>query len=119
MSIEHDIEYALSCWTRALRAGNFEKLAELYTADALFIGAAGKSRGRQGILDYLKAHGSNAAFRFRELDVQLLDCDVVLAAVTGDVSFDSAAPRGFRFLQTYVWTNQGWRIAGHHGSYGA
>jgi uncharacterized protein (TIGR02246 family) len=119
MSVRAAIEALASQWVRAFNARELKTLAQLYTDDAMFIGAAGMRRGPAAILDYVQAHGANLALTFDELHVELLDCDVALAALAGTATDDGAQARGFRFLLTYLWTPKGWRIAGHHGSYEA
>lgn len=118
MDVKTAIEVIVGQWAKALSARDLKGLAQLYTEDALFIGAGGMRRGREAILGYLRAHAKGAVIKFSDLNVELLSCDVALAALKGVVSF-GAEPRAFRFLQTYVWTANGWRIAGHHGSYEA
>jgi uncharacterized protein (TIGR02246 family) len=117
MSVRTAIEALAKRWVKAFNARELETLAQLYTDDAMFIGASGMRRGRAAILDYVQAYGSNLSITFDELHVELLDSDVALAALTGAAVRDGAQPRGFHFLQTYLWTSKGWRIAGHHASY--
>jgi len=117
MSVRAAIEVLASQWARAFNARELKSLGQLYTDDAMFIGAAGMRRGRAAILDYVQAHGADLSITFDELHIELLDCDVALAALAGTATNDGAQVRGFHFLQTYVWTPKGWRIAGHHGSY--
>ncbi len=112
------IETVMRQWVKAFSAHDVEGLAQLYTEDAMFFGALGRlRRGREAILDYLSQHWAMAEIGISILEVDLLSRDVALAAVRGTASSAGAEPRDFRFLQTYVWTADGWRIAGHHGSY--
>ena len=108
MGAKAEIEVILGQWAKAFGAREFDSLAQLYTNDAMYIGPGGLRRGRDAIVEYLHAHWIDATIKFHELNVELLDSDVALAALRGTASYDDAESRGFRFLQTYVWTAKGW-----------
>ncbi len=118
VSVKSAIELVVRDWAKAFSDRDLNALARLYTDDAMFFSAlGGLRRGREAILEYLDQHWTTAAIAFSDLSVELLSSDVALAALSGAATFEGAEVRGFRFLQTYVWTPKGWRIAGHHGSY--
>jgi uncharacterized protein (TIGR02246 family) len=112
------VDAILEKWAEAFGRGDGRAIGALYTSDALFIGGiGGVHHGPEGVAAYFAANPINASIVFRDIKARAHGDDVVVVAMTGEISAAAGAARDFRFLQLHVRTPDGWRIAGHHGSH--
>ena len=116
--MHQDVEGVIAAWKAAFDAGDPQRIASLYTPDAMFIGGIGGVHvGRRSIEGYFEQNAAPASVSFREVKIRSIDDQVVLVSMIGAITREGGEPRDFRFLQTHVRTVTGWQIAGHHGSH--
>ena len=116
--MREEVEKVLEAWKAAFDAGDPQGIASLYTPDAMFIGGIGGVHiGRRSIESYFEENAAPSSVVFRDVQAHAITDQVVLASMIGAIARKGSEPGDFRFLQTYVRTADGWRIAGHHGSH--
>ena len=117
--MQFDVNDALSKWADCFDRGDPLAMSALFTEDAIFIGGlGGLNLGRGGVQAYFSANvaGSGMRIIFRGIEVRPQNENMIIVAMIGAISTEGQEARDYRFLQTYVVTPDGWRIAGHHGS---
>ena len=115
--LRQEIEAVIAAWAAAFNNGDPQGIASLYTADAMFIGGIGGVRhGPKEIAGYFEQNASPSNVAFRDIEIRPITDQVVVVSMIGAIGRPGGEARDFRFLQTHVRTEDGWRIAGHHGS---
>jgi uncharacterized protein (TIGR02246 family) len=119
MAVHAEINAILAAWKAAFDAGDADGLARLYTAEAVFIGGiGGVNHGAAGVRSYFTRNAGPSQVVFRDVQIQAIDERVALVSMIGAIGPKGGdQSRDFRFLQTYRRDDDGWRIAGHHGSH--
>lgn len=116
--MHREVEAVIEAWKAAFDAGDPQRIASLYTPDAMFIGGIGGVHiGRRSIEGYFEQNAAPSSVAFRDIKTRSIDDQVVLVSMIGAITREGGEPRDFRFLQTHVRTVNGWQIAGHHGSH--
>jgi uncharacterized protein (TIGR02246 family) len=116
--MHQEVEMVIEAWKAAFDQGDPQRIASLYTPDAMFIGGIGGVHiGRRSIEGYFEKNAAPASVSFRDIKTCSIDDQVVLVSMIGAIAREGGEPRDFRFLQTHVRTVNGWQIAGHHGSH--
>lgn len=114
-----DINAVLAAWKAAFDAADADGLARLYTPQAVFIGGIGGiNHGAEGVRRYFTQNAGPSQVVFRDVQIQVIADDVAIVSMIGAISRQGGGEaRDFRFLQTYRRDDDGWKIAGHHGSH--
>ena len=116
--MHQNVEMVLDAWKAAFDAGDPQRIASLYTPDAMFIGGIGGVHiGRRSIEGYFGENAAPSSVTFRDIKTLAIEDLVILVSMIGAITREGGEPRDFRFLQTHVRTVNGWQIAGHHGSH--
>jgi uncharacterized protein (TIGR02246 family) len=116
--VEAEIVAVIAAWKSAFDAGDADGLARLYAPQAVFIGGiGGVHHGPEGVRRYFSQNAGPSRVEFRDVQVQAIADGVALVSMIGAIAPPGGTPRDFRFLQTYRRDDDGWRIAGHHGSH--
>jgi uncharacterized protein (TIGR02246 family) len=117
MDMRQEIEIVLAAWKAGFDAGDPRAIASLYTPEAMFIGGiGGVHHGPREIAGYFEKNAGPSSVVFRDIEIRPVVEGVVVVTMIGAIGRPGGEPRDFRFLQTMVKGDGGWRIAGHHGS---
>jgi uncharacterized protein (TIGR02246 family) len=107
---------ALDRWKAAINAQQPERVAEVFTEDAIFQGLRPYSVGRQGVIDYYASQPSGMTVDYRILQTRPLAPDQVLGYVSADFAFPDR-PTVSVFIGVVINHNQdGWNIAYYQAS---
>jgi uncharacterized protein (TIGR02246 family) len=107
---------ALDRWKAAINAQQPERVAEVFTEDAIFQGLRPYSIGRQGVIDYYASQPSGMTVDYRILQTRPLAPDQVLGYVRADFAFPDR-PTVSVFIGVVINHNQdGWNIAYYQAS---
>jgi uncharacterized protein (TIGR02246 family) len=106
----------LDAWQQAIDGHHPERVADLFTEDAVFQGLHPYSIGRAGVKEYYAAQpaGMTVAYRIRQTR-QLAD-DVVLGWVAADFTFVDRPPIAVDLTVVARRVDGAWRIAHYHVS---
>src|SRR5580658_1416751 len=78
---------ALDRWKAAIDAHEPERVADVFTEDAIFQGLRPYSVGRQGVQDYYASQSAGMTVAYRILESRRPADDLVLGYVQADFSF--------------------------------
>ena len=107
---------ALDRWKAAIDAHEPERVADVFTEDAIFQGLRPYSVGRQGVIDYYASQPSGMTVDYEILQTRPLAPDRVLGYVHADFAFPDR-PTTTVFIGVVVKHNEdGWSIAYYQAS---
>jgi uncharacterized protein (TIGR02246 family) len=107
---------ALDRWKAGIDAHQPERVAEVFTEDAIFQGLRPYSVGRQGVIDYYASQPVGLTVEYQILQALRLDTDQVLGYVHADFTFPDQRVATV-FLGVLVTHNEdGWSIAYYQAS---
>jgi uncharacterized protein (TIGR02246 family) len=103
-------------WKTAIDAHEPERVADVFTKDAIFQGLRPYSVGRQGVIDYYASQPSGMTVDYQILQTRPLAPDQVLGYVHADFAFPDR-PTISVFLGVVIKHNEdGWSIAYYQAS---
>jgi uncharacterized protein (TIGR02246 family) len=107
---------ALDRWKAAIDAHEPERVADVFTEDAIFQGLRPYSVGRQGVMDYYASQPSGMTVDYEILQTRPLAPDRVLGYVHADFAFPDR-PTTTVFIGVVIKHNEdGWSIAYYQAS---
>jgi uncharacterized protein (TIGR02246 family) len=107
---------ALDRWKAAIDAHEPERVADVFTEDAIFQGLRPYSVGRQGVIDYYASQPSGMTVDYEILQTRPLAPDRVLGYVHADFAFPDR-PTTTVFIGVVIKHNEdGWSIAYYQAS---
>jgi uncharacterized protein (TIGR02246 family) len=107
---------ALDRWKAAIDAHEPERVADVFTEDAIFQGLRPYSVGRQGVIDYYASQPSGMTVDYEILQTRPLAPDRVLGYVHADFAFPDR-PTTTVFIGVVIEHNEdGWSIAYYQAS---
>ena len=107
---------ALDRWKAAIDAHEPERVADVFTEDAIFQGLRPYSVGRQGVIDYYASQPSGMTVDYEILQTRPLAPDRVLGYVHADFVFPDR-PTTTVFIGVVIKHNEdGWSIAYYQAS---
>lgn len=107
---------ALDRWKAGIDAHEPERVADVFTEDAIFQGLRPYSVGRQGVVDYYASQPVGLTVEYEILQTRRLDDDQVLGYVHADFTFPDQRIVSV-FLGVLVKHNDdGWSIAYYQAS---
>jgi uncharacterized protein (TIGR02246 family) len=107
---------ALDRWKAAIDAHEPERVADVFTEDAIFQGLRPYSVGRQGVIDYYASQPSGMTVDYAILQTRPLAPDRVLGYVHADFAFPDR-PTTTVFIGVVIKHNEdGWSIAYYQAS---
>jgi uncharacterized protein (TIGR02246 family) len=86
-SLEPPLKDVLDAWQQAIAAHDFDRVAALFTADAVFQGLRPFTIGRPGVAAYYESQPLGMTVDYRILTVQRLAPGVTLGWIAADFSF--------------------------------
>jgi uncharacterized protein (TIGR02246 family) len=107
---------ALDRWKAGIDEQRPERVAQVFTEDAIFQGLRPYSVGRQGVTDYYASQSPGMTVDYQILQTRRLAADQVLGYVHADFAFPDR-PTVSVFLGVVVkQTEDGWSIAYYQAS---
>ena len=106
----HDV---LGRWKVAIDEQAPDRVAEVFTEDAIFQGLHPYSVGRQGVTDYYANQPSGMTVAYRILETRRLTEDLVLGYIKADFAFPDRLTVGVSLSVLATRGTDGWRI-GHY-----
>jgi uncharacterized protein (TIGR02246 family) len=106
----------LDRWKADIDAQRPERVAEVFTEDAIFQGLHPYTVGRQGVVDYYASQPPGMTVTYQILETRRPADDVVLGYVTADFAFPDL-PTVSVYLGVLVkYADGGWRIVHYQAS---
>lgn len=106
----------LDRWKAAIDAQRPERVAELFTEDAIFQGLHPYTVGRQGVMDYYASQRPGMTVTYRLLETRRPAGDVVLGYVKADFAYPDWPTVSVYLGVLAKYADGGWRIAHYQAS---
>ena len=103
----------LDRWKAGIDAGAPERVADVFTEDAIFQGLQPYSVGRQGVVEYYSAQPPGMTVTYRLLETRRPADDLVLGYAKADFAFPDRPTVGVYLGVLLERRDDGWRI-GHY-----
>jgi uncharacterized protein (TIGR02246 family) len=100
----------LDSWKAAVDAHDPQRVASLYTEDAIFQGLHPYAVGRQGIAEYYDSQPLGLTAEYRILETRRLADDLVLGYLNAEFSFTDRPPLGVKLAVLVRRVAEGWSI---------
>jgi uncharacterized protein (TIGR02246 family) len=107
---EEILRRTLDQWKAGIDAGEPERVADVFTDDAVFQGLHPYSVGRQGVADYYASQSSGLTVTYRILEMRRPTEDLVLGYVLADFAFPDRPALSLNLGVLVTHTDAGWRI---------
>ncbi len=107
---------ALDRWKAGIDAHQPERVAEVFTEDAIFQGLRPYSVGRQGVINYYASQPRGMTVDYQILQARRLAADHVLGYVHADFSFPDGHVVTVFLGVVITHTGDGWSIAYYQAS---
>ncbi|MBX9919094.1 YybH family protein [Mycolicibacterium frederiksbergense] len=108
---EQVIREVLDVWQAGIDAHEPDRVAQVFTADAVFQGLRPYSVGRAGVRDYYASQPLGLTVRYRILESRSPADGVVLGYTQADFTFPDGATVTLNLSVLVTRTPDGWRIA--------
>ena len=109
----HDV---LSRWKAAIDDQAPERMADIFTADAIFQGLRPYSVGRQGVVDYYASQPPGMTVTYRVLETRRPTDDLVLGYATAEFAYPDRPAISVNLGVQITRGDDGWRIAFYQAS---
>jgi uncharacterized protein (TIGR02246 family) len=107
---------ALDRWKAGIDAQQPERVAEVFTEDAIFQGLRPYSIGRQGVIDYYASQSPGMTVDYQVLQTRRLAADQVLGYVHADFAFPDRPTVSVSLGVVVTRDDDGWSIAYYQAS---
>lgn len=107
---EEILRGTLDQWKAGIDAGEPERVADVFTDDAVFQGLHPYSVGRQGVVDYYASQSRGMTVTYRVLETRRPTEDLVLGYVLADFAFPDRPAVILNLGVLVTHTDAGWRI---------
>jgi uncharacterized protein (TIGR02246 family) len=107
---------ALDRWKAGIDAYQPERVADVFSEDAIFQGLRPYSVGRQGVIDYYASQPSGMTVDYQILQTRRLSEDQVLGYVHADFTFPDRHVVGVFLGVVVSRTEDGWSISYYQAS---
>jgi uncharacterized protein (TIGR02246 family) len=107
---------ALDRWKAGIDAHQPERVAEVFSEDAIFQGLRPYSVGRQGVIDYYASQPPGMTVDYRILQTRRLSAHQVLGYVHADFTFPDRHVVGVFLGVVVSHTENGWSIIYYQAS---
>ncbi|MHC9294514.1 SgcJ/EcaC family oxidoreductase [Mycobacterium sp. LTG2003] len=108
---EQVVREVLDVWKAGIDAHDPQRVADVFTADAIFQGLRPYSVGQQGVFEYYDSQPAGMTVDYRMLETRYLTEGVVLGYLVADFSFRDRDPIHLNLGVVVTRTDAGWRIA--------
>ena len=106
----------LDLWKNGIDAERPERVAEVFTEDAVFQGLSPYSVGRQGVRDYYAGQPRGTTVRYSVLESRRPAADVVHGYVRADFAYPDRPPLRLYLSVVAHRIDDRWSIAGYQAS---
>ncbi|MDQ2936929.1 MAG: nuclear transport factor 2 family protein [Acidobacteriota bacterium] len=110
MSNKASLEKTVNTFFQELKASNFDKVRDYYTADYSFTGPDGKLMSAQERLAMLKDRSGNTFNEASNITVRTYGNTGVVTGIASTTTPSGSNERS-RFLQVWTWQGGRWRLA--------
>jgi uncharacterized protein (TIGR02246 family) len=111
MSTEQVLRDVLDIWRAGIDAHDPDRVAEVFTEDAIFQGLRPYSVGRGGVRDYYASQPLGLTVQYRILATRRPAEDVVLGYTQADFTFVDGSMISLNLSVLVTRVEDGWRIA--------
>lgn len=111
MSGEEVLHEVLDVWQAGIDAHEPDRVAQVFTEDAVFQGLRPYSVGRAGVRDYYGSQPLGLTVRYRVLETRTPAEGVVLGFTRADFTFADGHAVGLNLSVLVARTPNGWQIA--------
>lgn len=111
MTDQEIVRGVLDIWRAGIDAHDPDRVAALFTADAIFQGLRPYSVGRDGVRDYYTSQPPGLTVRYRILATRRPAEQVVLGYTRADFTFADGSSIALNLSVLLTDTDAGWRIA--------
>ncbi|CRZ18767.1 SgcJ/EcaC family oxidoreductase [Mycolicibacterium neworleansense] len=105
------VRAALDEWKAGIDTHDPQRVADVFTADAIFQGLRPYSVGRQGVFDYYDSQPQGMTVDFRFLETRRPADDVALGYLVAEFAFRDRDPVHLNLSVVVTRTDDDWRIA--------
>ncbi|OBK56627.1 hypothetical protein A5657_09110 [Mycobacterium kubicae] len=105
-------------WRAGIDAHEPQRVAALFTDDAIFQGLRPYSVGPQGVYEYYDSQPSGMTVAYRILESRRLSGEVLLGYLRADFSYPDGPVIGVHIGVLIRRTSEGWRIGYYQASRG-
>ena len=113
---EEVLRGVLDQWKAGIDAGEPERVAEMFTEDAVFQGLHPYSVGRQGVVDYYAGQASGMTVAYRILETRRPTENLALGYVRADFAFPDRPTVDVNIGVVVTRGDDGWRILHYQAS---
>jgi uncharacterized protein (TIGR02246 family) len=106
----------LSRWKASIDDQAPDRMADIFTADAIFQGLRPYSVGRQGVVDYYASQPPGMTVTYRVLETRRPTDDLVLGYATADFAYPDRPAVSVNLGVQITRGDDGWRIAFYQAS---
>ena len=103
-------------WQNGINAQAHERVAAVFSEDAIFQGLHPYSVGRQGVIDYYASQQPGMTVTYEILETRTLTDDLALGYVKADFAFPDRATVGVYLGVLVQRGDDGWRIVYYQAS---
>lgn len=111
MMTEQIVREVLDVWRAGIDAHEPDRVAQVFTADAIFQGLRPYSVGRAGVRDYYASQPPGLTVRYRILETRAPADGVVLGYTRADFTFADGTGVSLNLSVLVTRTPDGWQIA--------
>jgi uncharacterized protein (TIGR02246 family) len=116
MNADEVLRGALDQWQAGINAHDGQRVAAVFTEDAIFQGLRPYSVGRRGVAQYYDSQPLGMTVSYRVLESRRPGPDVVLGYVHAEFAFPDRAAIGLYIGVLVERDDDGWRIGHYQGS---
>jgi uncharacterized protein (TIGR02246 family) len=106
----------LDRWKAGIDAHEPQKVAAVFTEDAIFQGLRPYSVGRDGVVEYYDGQPAGMTVSYRILETRTPTSELVLGYVRADFTFPDRATISLNLGVLVTRTDAGWRIVHYQAS---
>ena len=103
-------------WKAGIDTQAPERVAEVFTEDAIFQGLHPYTVGRQGVIDYYSSQRPSMTVTYRILETRQPTDDLVFGYAKADFAFPGQTAVSVYLGVLVKWSEDGWRIAYYQAS---
>jgi uncharacterized protein (TIGR02246 family) len=110
------LESVLDRWKAGIDAAQPERVAEVFTEDAIFQGLRPYSIGRQGVTDYYASQAPGMTVTYRILEARRHAADLIHGYVAAEFAYPDRPSINLYLGVLVTRGDGGWSIAGYQAS---
>jgi uncharacterized protein (TIGR02246 family) len=116
LGTEEVLRSLLDQWKRGIDAHDPHRVADLFTADAIFQGLRPLSVGPQGVFEYYDGQPESMTVEYRILESRRLSTDVAFGYLAAEFAFVDREAVHLNIGVVVTRTSKDWQIASYQAS---